>query len=688
VPRQIILKQLNGTSEKKISPELRAFALTLNFYSSSAYNYVRKVFNKSLPHPSTIRKWYAVINGSPGFTTESLNALHNKVSEMKLKNKQLICGMMMDEVSIKQDVHFNGKRNQGYVNYGTGLNEDTDSLPLAKEALVLMLVALNSNWKIPIGYFLINGMSGEEKANLVRTSLNIFHETGVIVKSLTFDGAGSNISMATSLGSKLHPPNVKTYFLHPITKSKIFIFLDPCHMLKLCRNTLGDWKSLYDKNGQEIKWELFEKLVKLQDETQLHLATKIRARHINYYKEKMKVRLAAQTLSESVSKALIYCSNQKIQGFQNSDATSTFCQQMNDIFDLLNTRNFLDKTVYKKPIYKKDETFLKLFTTSAIDYLESLQTRVYNKQTKSFDFIPVINSGRKTGFNGLIVCLKSIIALFDDVIKTDLMDFILSYKISQDHIEMFFSAIRSRGGFCNNPTASQFESAYKRLLIHTEITTSIQANCMRLDETEILTVTSSSQRIESDSLEYFCTAGIDIDEEEDTSMFLYLEQSQYTSYLMDTTQYISGFVVRKITKIIKCQECAEVISESSNTQTPLIDLKTRGGLIRPNDDVTELCRIGENVFRIHQHTFQSNSNNATKKFIIKAFSRINISKYFLKLSNHIYNQNPINNHLIQIIKLIFKSYFTIRIHHLNKTISQPKERIRSHFTKLVHFQHQ
>lgn len=76
---------------------------------------------------------------SPGFTSESLNALHNKVSEMKLKNKQLICGMMMDEISIKQDVHFSGKRNQGYVNYGTGLNDDTDSLPLAKEALVLML---------------------------------------------------------------------------------------------------------------------------------------------------------------------------------------------------------------------------------------------------------------------------------------------------------------------------------------------------------------------------------------------------------------------------------------------------------------------------------------------------------------------------------------------------------------------
>lgn len=41
---------------------------------------------------------------------------------MWLKNKKLICGMMLDEIHIKTD----GQRNQGYVSYGTGLNEDTD----------------------------------------------------------------------------------------------------------------------------------------------------------------------------------------------------------------------------------------------------------------------------------------------------------------------------------------------------------------------------------------------------------------------------------------------------------------------------------------------------------------------------------------------------------------------------------
>jgi len=48
--------------KRKYSPELRAFALTLNFYSSKAYNYVRKSSCNLLPKPSNIQKWYSVLN--------------------------------------------------------------------------------------------------------------------------------------------------------------------------------------------------------------------------------------------------------------------------------------------------------------------------------------------------------------------------------------------------------------------------------------------------------------------------------------------------------------------------------------------------------------------------------------------------------------------------------------------------
>jgi len=34
-----------------------------------------------------------------------------------------------------------------------------------------------------------------------------------------------------------------------------------CYMLKLCQNTLGDWKVFFDENGNEIKSQYFKSLV-------------------------------------------------------------------------------------------------------------------------------------------------------------------------------------------------------------------------------------------------------------------------------------------------------------------------------------------------------------------------------------------------------------------------------------------
>jgi len=82
-----------------------------------------------------------------------------------------------------------------------------------------MIVALNSNWKISIDYFLLNGLCGLEKANLINTDLTIVYNTGVIVETLTFDGAVSNILVATTLGTKRYPSDINSFFSHPVTEN-------------------------------------------------------------------------------------------------------------------------------------------------------------------------------------------------------------------------------------------------------------------------------------------------------------------------------------------------------------------------------------------------------------------------------------------------------------------------------------
>ncbi|KAF0718665.1 THAP-type domain-containing protein, partial [Aphis craccivora] len=78
----IIKRKLSG---KKVpySDELKKFAVTLQFYSSKAYTFVRKQFFDVLPHPRTLTKWYQGINGDPGFTKESFDILKLKVNENK-----------------------------------------------------------------------------------------------------------------------------------------------------------------------------------------------------------------------------------------------------------------------------------------------------------------------------------------------------------------------------------------------------------------------------------------------------------------------------------------------------------------------------------------------------------------------------------------------------------------------------
>lgn len=137
------MKNANRVSTSKYSPALRSFALTLHYYSSKAYNYVRKVFNLCLPHPHTIEKWYRCINGKPGFTAESLNAL--KLIAGKSRTP-LYCCLIIDEMAIKKKVEWDGKKFHGYVDFGGGL--DTDEVPEAREALVFLVTGINAKWKV------------------------------------------------------------------------------------------------------------------------------------------------------------------------------------------------------------------------------------------------------------------------------------------------------------------------------------------------------------------------------------------------------------------------------------------------------------------------------------------------------------------------------------------------------------
>ncbi len=97
-------------------------------------------------------------------------------------------------------------------------------------------------------------------------------------------------------------------FPHPIAADdKVHVLLDVCHMLKLVRNTIVEAGILVDSSGGKIFWQYIKELHKVQNEEGLRLGNKLKASHVNWWQQKMKVNLAAQALSSSVADPIEYC---------------------------------------------------------------------------------------------------------------------------------------------------------------------------------------------------------------------------------------------------------------------------------------------------------------------------------------------------------------------------------------------
>lgn len=173
IPKEILQRTQKKTF---FSENMKQFASTLNFYSPKAYDYARETFHLALPHPQTIRRWYSSISADPGFTVASFTALKSHVDERKHAGKDTVCSLMMDEMYIHKETEFGGDQIHGYVDIGVGEVENV---------IVLMVVAINGSWKIPIAYFLINSMNGVERTNIIRENLTA---VGVRAISLTCDG--------------------------------------------------------------------------------------------------------------------------------------------------------------------------------------------------------------------------------------------------------------------------------------------------------------------------------------------------------------------------------------------------------------------------------------------------------------------------------------------------------------------
>lgn len=106
-----------------------------------------------------------------------------------------------------------------------------------------------------------------------------------------------------------------------------------------------------------------------------------------------------------------------------------------------------------------------------------------------------------------------------------------------------------------------------------------------------------------------------------------------TKFIEDTSEYIAGFVVKKILKQITCSTCQASLTVSSNNCNSLISIKNRGSLIIPSNNVVKVCQETESIIRSHPVIYFNNVKN--KMYLL---TKVKMNLY--KSKTNLFSQCP------------------------------------------------
>ncbi|CAK6972411.1 DNA transposase THAP9 isoform X2 [Scomber scombrus] len=168
----------------------------------------------------------------------------------------------------------------------------------------------------------MNSLSPETQRVLLSHALEELHARGIRVVCVTMDGHASNVRMCKQLGCELkgNPREpLKTSFPHLVTGEKVFVMMDAYHMLKLAPNML----QVNDDRCRPIAGVQSNCTTVQLDCTptgQINWSYK----HVYFVNHKIRVSLAAQTLSRSVSVALRTMRDLGYSQFKDCKATAEF----------------------------------------------------------------------------------------------------------------------------------------------------------------------------------------------------------------------------------------------------------------------------------------------------------------------------------------------------------------------------
>ncbi len=418
-------------------------ALHIKYCSSRAYKILLSFL--PLPSQSTLKRWANKIECLPGAQNFIFDLLERKQLDFDISQK--LCVIIFDEIEISKKICFLSRKDKILGPYS--------------KCQVVILRGLCSNWKQPIFFAFDFTFNKASFLNLTQKIQNI----GLIPIAAVCDYSPTN----RALLKELQVTNENPFFSDIKIKHPIFFFADFPHMLKLLRNHVLD-QGIILENGYYLSKEIFKNVLDL-DNSEVKLCHKISAAHLLVKgSERQNVRKAAQLFSASVANFIL-------QFIPSENIAANFILLINNLFDLFNSSSESNTITHFKMGFSGSADQINLLNV-ALSEITNLRVASFSKDNimkKKISLLPFQI--------GMMQSINALHQLFNYVNINFEIRYILTYKVTQDTLENFFSQIRSIGHSYDHPPPLEFIYRF-RILIFMKIFDSIKF-CKNVEKEQI-----------------------------------------------------------------------------------------------------------------------------------------------------------------------------------------------------------
>lgn len=550
-------------------------SVALAIYKKSPKSY--KYLSQLLPMPS-IRTLQTVLQNmkmEPGIDQTVIDYLKKKGEDLTEKEK--ICAILFDEMALKKRLIYSPcvDKVDGFEDLG---HEGGRSERIADHALVFMLQGIYKKLKQPIAYYFVKGtISSDKLAQIIESVVRAVTAAGYKVLTTVCDQGPTNVGALSLLKKKCNLKPETNYFV--LDGEIVYTIFDVPHLFKSIRNNFLQAGEIVF-NNKKGKWN---HIVRAEEKNRMRLRfVKLTKTHVApKYRNKMRVKLAAQVLSNTVA-AILKLMSESIENKEDSSAmlqTAEVVEELDRLFDCTNgpsskhdvkknIRTNVSKSSFHHKLWPKYQTMLKTLTFLKSDS----QIRLKNVRC----------------INGYITTISSLQDIWKYVAAKN-FKYLNLRQLNQDAIENLFGIIRQHSPTNRNPTCHHFQGALKSSIL-TRLSTPLSkgGNCEK-DNNEILfdfqdlvfpvknTPPTTSQTKQNKQI--FMDDDVNIpmlsipDDNHQGLAEDYLEEIKmvFKRFDMQPTVYVSGYMAYALMKSRDCENCKNSLAVSKPEQNSIYD---------------------------------------------------------------------------------------------------------------------